>query len=83
MLSQTQRLGAPRLREFTHMLHVLRTLQADGVMLLDPATIANLELLRNLRTGDSKARVMPAAAVHTCRVHLPSTPAVHRVVPPP
>ena len=27
----------------------------EGVMLLDPATVANLEILRNLRTGDSKA----------------------------
>lgn len=26
----------------------------DGVMLLDPATVQNLELLRNLRTGDPK-----------------------------
>ena len=26
----------------------------EGVMLLDPATVANLEILRNLRTGDAK-----------------------------
>lgn len=35
--------------------------QAAGVMLLDPATVANLELLRNLRTGD------PKASAHRCR----------------
>ena len=30
----------------------IKFLPAHGVMLLDPATVANLELVRNLRTGD-------------------------------
>ena len=30
-------------------------MQAKGIMLLDPSTVANLELVRNLRTGDPRS----------------------------
>ena len=32
----------------------IRFSSVEGIMLLDPATVANLELLRNVRTGDTK-----------------------------
>lgn len=37
-------------------------------MLLDPATVANLELLRNLRTGDPKASLFGALNQVTMRI---------------
>ena len=37
-------------------------------MLLDPATVANLELLRNLRTGDPKASLFGALNQVTLRI---------------
>lgn len=37
----------------------------EGVMLLDPATVANLELLRNLRTGDQKLSLF--GALNQCK----------------
>ena len=40
----------------------------EGVMLLDPATVANLELLRNLRTGDPKASLFGALNQVTLRI---------------
>ena len=43
----------------------IRYSSVKGVMLLDPATIANLELLRNLRTGDQRTSLF--GVLNHCR----------------
>lgn len=44
----------------------------QGIMLLDPATVQNLEILQNLRTGDTKASLfgvpLTSTPVHTARL---------------
>ena len=42
----------------------IKFLPAVGVMLLDPSTVTNLEILRNLRTGDAKASLF--GALNSC-----------------
>lgn len=57
---------------------------AEGVMILDQATIANLEILRNLRSGCPKVLpaysacphlVLSAAPTTACAAFLPNTAA--------